>query len=316
MKIAVIDLGTNGFRLQIAETFEAGKFNIIHRESRDLKMASEGFQRIGDDPFKRGLEAMRHFCVVLKLHNVLKINAFGTAFLRLAENGADFMEAVKRETGIEIVLISGEREAELIYKGMRLGIPLDAFGFITLQHESIFEENEADKTVLMVDVGGGSVEFIIADADKMLWSKSFDIGVAVLKQRFHKNDPILRGEIDVIEDFLDNNTQDLLKAIATFQPKTPIIACGTLDFMVKILTGNNELPYFEFDKKTFQEFYQNLTFLDENVLKNTPNIPHDKVEMLAVSMVLMDWIMRKLDAEKMLASSFSMKAGMFYEMTF
>jgi exopolyphosphatase / guanosine-5'-triphosphate,3'-diphosphate pyrophosphatase len=305
MKIAVIDLGTNGFRLQIAETFEAGKFNIIHRESRDLKMASEGFQRIGNDPFKRGLEAMRHFCVILKLHNVLKINAFGTAFLRLAENGADFMEAVKRETGIEIELISGEREAELIYKGMRLGIPL-----------SIFSKNDTIEPVLMVDVGGGSVEFIIADAEKMLWSKSFNIGVAILKQRFHKNDPILRGEIEVIEDFLDNNTQDLLKAIDTFQPKTPAIACGTLDFMVKMLVGKNELPYFEFDKNTFQDFYQKLTFLDNATLYATPDVPQDKVEMLAASMVLMDWIMRKLDAEKMLASSFSMKAGMFYEMTF
>jgi exopolyphosphatase / guanosine-5'-triphosphate,3'-diphosphate pyrophosphatase len=298
MKIAVIDLGTNGFRLQIAETFEAGKFNIIHRESRDLKMASEGFQRIGAAPFRRGLEAMRHFCVVLKLHNVLKINAFGTAFLRLAENGADFMEAVKRETGIEIELISGEREAELIYKGMRLGIPLSI------------------EPVLMVDVGGGSVEFIIADAEKMLWSKSFNIGVAILKQRFHKNDPILRGEIEVIEDFLDNNTQDLLKAIDTFQPKTPAIACSTLDFMVKILRGSYQLHYFEFDKNTFQDFYQKLTFLDESTLFVTPDVPQDKVEMLAVSMVLMDWVMRKLDAEKMLASAFSMKAGMFYEMTF
>jgi exopolyphosphatase / guanosine-5'-triphosphate,3'-diphosphate pyrophosphatase len=305
MKIALIDLGTNGFRLQIAETFEAGKFDIIHRESCDLKMASEGFQRIGDDPFQRGVETMRQFSEILKQHNVLKINAFGTAFLRLAENGAAFMEAVKRETGIEIELISGEREAELIYKGMRLGIPL-----------SISTGGESNEPVLMVDVGGGSVEFIIADAEKMLWSKSFDIGVAILKQRFHKNDPILKGEIEIIEDFLDNKTQDLQRAITHFQPKTPAIACGTLDFMVKILVGKYELPYFEFDKNTFQDFYQKLTFLDESTLFATPDVPQDKVEMLAVSMVLMDWTMRKLDAEKMLASAFSMKAGMFYEMTF
>jgi exopolyphosphatase / guanosine-5'-triphosphate,3'-diphosphate pyrophosphatase len=305
MKIAVIDLGTNGFRLQIAETFEAGKFDIIHRESRDLKMASEGFQRIGDDPFKRGLEAMRHFCVVLKLHNVLKIKAIGTAFLRLAENGQAFMETVNQETGIVIELISGQREAELIYKGMRMGIPL-----------SLPSEQGGIEPVLMVDVGGGSVEFIIANNEKMLWSKSFDIGVAILKQRFHKNDPILQGEIEIIEDFLDNKTQDLQKAIAEFRPKIPAIACGTLDFMVKILRGSYQLPYFEFDKNTFHDLYQKLTFLDEVTLFATPNVPYDKVEMLAVSMVLMDWIMRKLETEKLLASSFSMKAGMFYEMSF
>jgi exopolyphosphatase / guanosine-5'-triphosphate,3'-diphosphate pyrophosphatase len=298
MKIAIIDLGTNGFRLQIAETFEEGKFEIIHRESQDLKMASEGFERIGDDPFHRGVEAIRHFSEVLKRHNVLKINAFGTAFLRHANNGAAFMRIVKQETGIVIELISGQREAELIYKGMLMGIPLSI------------------EPVLMVDIGGGSVEFIIANTEKMLWSKSFDVGVAILKQRFHKNDPILQGEIEVIEDFLDNKTQDLQKAIAEFRPKIPAIACGTLDFLVKILRGSYQLPYFEFDKKTFDELYSKLTFLDETTLFTTPNVPHDKVEMLAVSMILMNWIVRKLEAEKLLASSFSMKAGMLYEMTF
>ena len=126
----------------------------------------------------------------------------------------------------------------------------------------------------------------------------------------------MKSEIEIIEDFLDNKTQDLQKALAAFQPKTPAIACGTLDFMVKILRGSYQLPYFEFDKNAFQDFYQKLTFLNDATLYSTPDVPQDKVEMLAVSMVLMDWIMRKLDAEKMLASSFSMKAGMFYEMTF
>jgi exopolyphosphatase / guanosine-5'-triphosphate,3'-diphosphate pyrophosphatase len=304
MKIAVIDLGTNGFRLQIAETFEAGKFNIIHRESNELKMASEGIHHIGAGPFQRGIDTILHFSAVLKQHNVLKINAFGTAFLRLADNGFDFIEKVKQETGITIELISGEREAELIYKGMRMGIPLP-----------IFSGQVRIEPVLMVDVGGGSVEFIIADAERMLWSISFDIGVSILKQKFHKNDPISPDEIQNIEDFLDNKTHDLANAIALFQPKIPVIACGTLDFMVKILRGANELPYFEFDKNTFNDFYKNLTFLDEYTLYNTPDVPKDKVEMLSVSMVLMDWIMRKLDAEKLLASAFSMKAGMFYEMT-
>ena len=298
MKIAVIDLGTNGFRLQIAETFEAGKFEIIHRESNELKLASEGIHRIGAAPFQRGVAAMQHFANVLKQHNVLKINAFGTAALRLADNGTEFIETVKHKTGIAIELISGAREAELIYKGMRLGIPLSI------------------EPVVMIDVGGGSVEFIIANAEEMFWAKSFDIGVAILKQRFHKNDPILRSEIEVIDHFLDNKTQDLLQAFEEFQPKIPVIACGTLDFMVKILRGGYEKPYFELSKMGFQNFYQQLTFLDENTLYNTPDVPKDKVEMLAVSMVLMDWVMRKLEAEKLIVSAYSMKQGMFYEMTF
>jgi exopolyphosphatase / guanosine-5'-triphosphate,3'-diphosphate pyrophosphatase len=101
MTIAVIDLGTNGFRLQIAETFEPMHYHIIHKEAHELKLASEGIHHIGDAPFQRGVETMRHFSTVLKQHNVLKIKAFATAGVRMADNGRLFIETVKQETGID-----------------------------------------------------------------------------------------------------------------------------------------------------------------------------------------------------------------------
>ena len=305
MKIAVIDLGTNGFRLYIAETHEQGHYRIIHKESNELKLAAEGIHRIGDAPFQRGVETIRHFSTVLKQHNVLKIKAFATAAVRLAENGQHFIETIKNETGINIELISGEREAELIYVGMSQNIPFSI------------------EPVLMVDVGGGSVELIIANQDGMLWAHSFNIGVAILKQKFHKNDPITADEIAQIEAFLEAETADFLQQLSIFQPKIPIMACGTLDFMVKILSkglhserGGYESHYCEISKTQFTDFYQNLTFSSEKALSEMPNVPKDKIEMLAVSMVLMDWIMKKLEAPKLVASANSMKAGILLEMTF
>ena len=224
-KIAIIDLGTNGFRLYIAEVPAVGSFNIIHRETNDLKLASEGFDRIGNAPFARGLAAMHQFSTHLKRFNVEKVEAFGTAALRLASNGLEFMDTVERETGIKIQLISGEREAELIYKGMRL---------------SFFEKNQNEKgplsikpifatktPVLMVDVGGGSVEFIIGDAEKVHWARSFNVGVTILKQNFQPNLHIEQTEITAIEQFLTTHCADLIAAIAHFKPAIPIVACGT-----------------------------------------------------------------------------------------
>ena len=304
MKIAVIDLGTNGFRLYIAETFEAGKYTIIHKESNELKLAAEGIHRIGKAPFERGVETMCHFSEVLKQHNVLKINAFATAAVRMAENGQHFIETVKQQTGIDIELISGEREAELIYKGMRLGFPFP----LGLLRSSI-------EPVLMVDVGGGSVEFIICNKKEVFWAHSFNIGVAILKQNFHFQDPISWTEIAAIEMFLEEQTTDLLNNITIFKPQIPLIACGTLDFMVHILRGGYELPYCEISRPIFNDFYQKLTFTLENSLREMSDVPNDKIEMLAVSMVLMDWIMRKMGAEMLVASANSMKAGILYEMT-
>ena len=308
-KIATIDLGTNGFRLYIAEVSEAGVFTIIHRFTNDLKIASEGFERIGDAPFARGLAAMRQFSTQLKQFNVEKITAFGTAALRLASNGQEFMDTVERETGIKIQLISGEREAELIYKGMRLGF-LKEKGPLSIK--PIFE----DKTpVLMVDVGGGSVEFIIGNAEKVYWSRSFNVGVTILKQKFQPKSQIQLIEIQAIRDFLNTTCAELIEAIAEFQPKIPLIACGTLDFLVKILRGP-AFENFEFSKAQFDAFYQQLTFLSESDLKKIESIPHEKIEMLAVSFVLMNWIIQILNADRFIASAFTMKAGILYEMSF
>ena len=315
-KIAIIDLGTNGFRLYIAEVPAVGVFNIIHRESNDLKIASEGFERIGDAPFARGLAAMRQFSKHLEQFEVEKVAAFGTAALRLASNGREFMDTVERETGIRIDLISGEREAELIYKGMRLGF-FEKRGPLSIN--AFFEEKTP---VLMVDVGGGSVEFIIGDAEKVHWSRSFNVGVTILKQNFQPHPVIQPIDIRAIEQFLNTICADLLTAIDHFKPKIPLIACGTLDFLVAMsLKGTQQSngykdENFEFSKDQFDVFYQQLTFLSETDLAGIPHIPSSKVEMLAVSFVLMHWIMQILKADRLIASAFTMKMGILHEMSF
>ncbi len=298
MQFAVIDLGTNGFRLNIAESLEKGQFNIIHRQSVELKLASEGIHHIGDAPYRRGLAAMIEFKKTLQSFDIQHVCAFGTAALRMADNGRQFMKTVERETGIVIELISGEREAELIHKGMSLGVPL------------------SKTPVLMVDVGGGSVEFIICNDAEVFWAKSYNVGVAILKQDFHVGDTILQEEIVKIKQFLNDTCTELAVSVLQFKPKYPVIACGTLDFLVKILRGSADVPsHYDFTKEQFGTFYAELTFLSEHTLYNMPEVPKDKVEMLAVSLVLMDWIMWLLAAEKLVASGQSMKAGILYEMS-
>ena len=314
---AVIDLGTNGFRLYIAESTEKGQFNIIHRQTSELKLASDGIHHIGNAPFQRGLAAMSDFAKTLQSFDIQHVRAFGTAALRMADNGRDFVEAVKHETGIGIELISGDREAELIYKGMRLGVPLP-----------IASGQVRNPPVLMVDVGGGSVEFIICNNEGVFWAKSFNVGVTILKHRFHANDIILKAEITAIEEFLADTCAELIEQAALFKPEYPIIACGTLDFLVKIL--RNEIPttsglrggalmpaHADISKEQYAAFYDQLIFLSASTLAAMPEIPNDKSDMLAVSLVLMDWIMNAvLKAEKLVASAHSMKAGILYEMSF
>ena len=303
-KIAVIDLGTNGFRLYIAEVLAVGKYQITHRQTAELKLASEGIAHIGDAPFARGLATMQAFAKTLQTYDCQQVKAFGTAALRLADNGVAFIETVKMQTGIPIELISGDREADLIYKGMRLNVPLSI------------------EPVLMVDVGGGSVEFIIGNATEVFYAKSFNVGVAILKANFHQNDPISAAEIAAVEQFLNDSCANLKQNVFKFQPKTPVIACGTLDFMVKMMLESSDLlrgqqawSSFDFSRKQFSAFYEKFISTPTQTLALQPDIPTDKIEMLAVSMVLMDWTMRLLNADTLTASANSMKAGVLFEMS-
>ena len=161
-KYGVIDLGTNTFHLLIIETDDTDAFREIYREQHFVKLAEDGIGTIGAAPYARALKVMQDFEEVLDKQQVSGLCAFGTAALRTARNGQAFIEEVKTLTGIEVELITGDREAELIHKGVLQAVPFSS------------------ECWLIMDIGGGSVEFIIADKNEMYWAQSFPIGVAVL----------------------------------------------------------------------------------------------------------------------------------------
>lgn len=188
---AVIDLGTNTFHLLIVEDNGDGSFRELYRKQHFVKLAEEGIQTIGAAAFARGLDVMESFNITLDEYKVNQLTAFGTAALRTASNGQDFVNQVKEKNGIEIELISGDREAVLIHKGVLQAVPFTS------------------ERMLIMDIGGGSVEFIIADKNQVYWAQSFPIGVAVLYKNFHQNNPITNTEIQATQAFCENNCSRL-----------------------------------------------------------------------------------------------------------
>ena len=123
-RFGVIDLGTNTFHLLIIEKSSLGTSHEIARERIFIKLASEGIETIGAAPFQRGLKAMIRFSEILKEYQVSNIKAIGTAALRTASNGKDFVQLIFKKTGIQIELIDGTEEARLIYQGVKEAFPI------------------------------------------------------------------------------------------------------------------------------------------------------------------------------------------------
>ncbi|MBK7874110.1 MAG: hypothetical protein IPJ74_27410 [Saprospiraceae bacterium] len=103
---------------------------------------------------------------MLDQYQVKAIRAIGTAALRTASNWQDFIDQVKTLASIEVQLITGDREAELIHKGVMLAIP------------------PVQERMLIMDIGGGSVEFIIADCQQVYWAQSFSCGCGCIVEKF------------------------------------------------------------------------------------------------------------------------------------
>ena len=211
--IGIIDLGSNTFHLLIAKVTSPQQFEEVYKEAFFVKLASEGIEKIGDKPFQKGIEIMVHFAEKCKDFNVSEIKALGTATLRRAENAPFFMQQVYEKTGIEVAVISGDEEALLIAGGVHLAIP-----FIK-------------EKVLIMDIGGGSVEFIISKGETIYWSKSFPIGISILYNYFHKDDPISEEELLKLTQFLDESLVDLMAILRVHNVNQLVGASGTLDVL-------------------------------------------------------------------------------------
>ena len=183
---AVMDLGTNTFHLLIARGDAADPEELFHT-TVPVRLGEGGINNgiIQPEPYMRGVDTMLQFSEKIKEFKVDKISAIATSALRSARNGNDFINEVKAKTGIEIETIDGEREAAYIYEGVKAGKCLTG------------------QNSLILDIGGGSVEFIIGNESNIIWKQSYEIGAARMLDKFHRTDPIPQDNIDEMNAYLD-----------------------------------------------------------------------------------------------------------------
>ena len=293
---AVIDLGTNTFHLLIVETTSQG-FKELRRERRFIKLAENGIERIGEAPFQRGLRALQEFRTILEEYPVRGVRAFGTAALRTAENGKAFIEQARELAQINIQLIPGQEEARLIHLGVGQAIP-------TLE-----------ESILIMDIGGGSVEFIIADNHQVHWRQSFPIGVAVLFREFHREDPITPEEQKALQAFLKNTLRPLKSALQKFPVQTLVGASGTFDVLEALLPTRSLTDHgAEMLVEHYFPFWEKVQGSTQTERLQMPGMPKARADMIVVALELVGYIIEIAQIERIWISQFAMKEGMLAEM--
>ncbi|MCC6462261.1 MAG: exopolyphosphatase [Saprospiraceae bacterium] len=299
MLSAVIDLGTNTFHLLIVRRLPAGAWAPVLRERIFVKLAEEGIERIGPAAFARGLAALAGFRQHLDAAGVPpeQVWAYGTAALRTAANAGDFFAAVLAQTGIRAEAISGEREAGLIYQGVRQAVPFSS------------------ERMLVMDIGGGSVEMVLADREQIFWQKSFPVGVAVLFRQFHKSDPIAPAEVAAVESFLDEQLAELWAALARLPAQSLVGAAGAFDIIDRLLLdpATKPLLYGLIPAAHFLPLCDRVLASTLAEREQWQDLAPERREMIVVGMILIRRVLNGGHLKQIFTSEYSMKEGMLAE---
>lgn len=300
-RIAIIDLGTNTFHLLIVEI--NGKIpTLIHQETIPASLGEGGMKdgNIKASAFERGLEALKRFKRQIELNDITNVKALATSALRSASNGYKFIDQVLSATGIQIQVIDGNREAELIYSAVRAAI------------------NLGNQNSLIMDIGGGSVEFIICNQEQIFWKKSYDIGAARLMNQFHHSDPISISDINTIETHLNSVFEELKMQIKQFNPVQLIGSAGAFETYAALIDAqfkpSFEKPEFDIDLKDFEKIKTYLIKSNHEERSKNPLIPEIRVDMIVVACLLTDYVLKSQPFQKLKLSTYSLKEGVLFEM--
>lgn len=276
--------------------FNSTGYNEIYYHKIFVKIG-EGLSKkiLTDKAIQRAKTALKYFREKIEFYDVKEVLAIGTSALRNAKN-KDVLVTQLKEWNWNVDIIGGEREAELIFKGILLDpkIPIS-------------------QVSLTMDIGGGSVEFIIADQDKIKWSQSFEIGAQRLKDKFHTEDPINNNCIKALFEYLETNLIPLKNAIQKYEPQILIGSSGTFDTLLSISrkakkTQDNFLSNSEFLKI-------NHTFINSNFSQRLKmkGMISERAEMIVTASLLVDFILKILPVEGFYVSSNSLKEGLIFE---
>jgi exopolyphosphatase / guanosine-5'-triphosphate,3'-diphosphate pyrophosphatase len=303
-RLAIVDLGTNTFHLLIAQQ-EGEGYNIIFRDRLAVKIGMGGINDgiITESGFHRALLAMQSFKNVIDEHGADSVYAFGTSALRNARNGQEIAKRIAAVTGIQVEIISGDQEAYYIYRGVRAALGLGS------------------DVNLVIDIGGGSVEFIIADHDQIFWKRSFEIGAQRLLERFQKHDPILPEEVLNLEQHFDESLLPLFEALKKYHPAVLVGSSGTFDTLSDIFCITHDIhkaPEEIETPLTIEGFYEILAALlkkNRDQRMQIPGMIDMRVDMIVVACCLVKYLLEKHTFTRIRVSTYSLKEGVLAHLT-
>ncbi len=314
-RVAIIDCGTNTFNLLVKEKVE-GKWKTLFKTKLPVKLGAGGFSEnvLLPNRMARGIDALYSYKNVIDSLVVKDVRVFATSAVREASNGNEFVARVKKHLNFDMEVISGDREAELIFEGV------------------VQTTGELKEDYLIMDIGGGSTEFIFVRDQKPLWRKSYLLGVSRLHGMLNPASRINQDDVNRLRGHLNKELQDLISFLKENPVRILVGSSGSFDTLFDMYqfakakdsakdasalqdsskdvsqdsakVNLNEIPF-----SSYPSIHQWLvgSTLEER-LKH-PSIPQMRAEYMPLSTYLVKFVLEQSSFNKMYQSEYALKEG-------
>jgi exopolyphosphatase / guanosine-5'-triphosphate,3'-diphosphate pyrophosphatase len=282
LRLAAIDIGSNAARLLITDILlENGKplFNKVNLVRVPLRLGFDVFEKkeISAERLEMIFSTMKAYRHLLDAYGVKHCKAAATSAMRDASNSAYIIEKVKKETGIEIEVISGDAEASFIYEN------------------HIAENLDKDHSYLYIDVGGGSTELTFFSDGKLVFKQSFNIGtIRLLKNQVteqHWND---------LKEFIRDKTKGHKKI-------TAIGSGGNINKMFSLSKRKEGKPL---SLDMLKEYHKDFSLVSVKERMRIYNLREDRADVLVPALLIYINVMRWADIEEIFVPKIGLADGL------
>jgi len=302
VRIAALDLGSNSFHLVVAEV-QPGGFEPIATEKEMLRLG-EVVARHGHIPVAAAdaaVAAVRRFRQLAEAAGAVEVVACATSALRRATNGGEVVDRIEAEAQVAVEVISGLREAELIFRAIRAGVllePAPALGF---------------------DLGGGSVEITVGDAAGLRFAASENLGVGTLTAAFVTGDPLDRDDERRLRAHLGDVLGPVADAVRPLAPRLVVGSSGTLHDIARMSAARakrtlpRSLNQFTFTRDDFVPVRDAVLGSTAAERLRLDGLDARRVDLIGAGVLFLDVAMERFGFEEMTISEWALREGILLD---
>jgi len=305
--LAGLDIGTNTFRLLVAKINSSGRLQELHSEQRIIRLG-EGLGRNGHlqpQAMGRAINALKAFGAVLERFKVDVVVAVATSAVREAANGPEFVRVIQKETGIEVEVISAEEEARRTVLGVLAGF------------------REVPQSFLVIDIGGGSTEFMWGDLQGLHGVMSTDLGVVRLTEQYLAIPPVATEGIKALMQFIQERLEKVSRTLSMtppggLRPAQLVGTAGTITTLAAIDQGlkvydPQRIHLHRLSLETVERIYGELAAKTPKERLSIPGIEKGREDLILPGSLILLLTMRTLGFHEVIVSEYGLREGLLVD---